>query len=106
MRRKQGEKDASGGVITNRVTVKTVKNKLAPPFKKCEFDIIFGEGIDRIGEIVEWGTEIDLIKKSGSWYSYGDTKLGQGTSGIRTLLKDNPELTDELEAKIRTFYQI
>jgi len=106
MRKKQGEKDASGGVVTNRVTVKTVKNKLAPPFKKCEFDIIFGQGIDRIGEIIEWGVEIDLIKKAGSWYSYGDTKLGQGTTGIRTLLQDNPELTDELEAKIRTFYQI
>lgn len=106
MRRKQGNKDDDGGVIDNRVTVKTVKNKLAPPFKKCEFNIVFGKGIDRIAEIIEWSVEVGLIKKAGSWYSYGDTKLGQGTSGVTLLLNDNPELADELEAKVREFYEI
>lgn len=106
MRRKQGNKDEAGGVIDNRVTVKTVKNKLAPPFKKCEFNIVFGKGIDRTAEIIEWGVDVGLIKKAGSWYSYGETKLGQGTSGVTALLVDNPELADELEDKIREFYEI
>lgn len=93
---KDGE-EASG----NRTRVRIVKNKLAPPFKKAEFDIMYGEGISKTGEIIDLGVEIDLIKKSGSWFSYGDTKLGQGKEAVRKLLMDNPELADELEAKIR-----
>jgi len=85
----------------NRVRVKIVKNKLAPPFKKAEFDIIFGEGISRTGEIVDLGVECNIIKKSGSWFSYGETKLGQGRDSVRQLLQDNPELASEIEAKIR-----
>ncbi|MCB2196588.1 MAG: recombinase RecA [Bacteroidetes bacterium] len=92
---KDGE-DISG----NRTRVKIVKNKLAPPFKKAEFDIMYGEGISKIGEIVDLGVENDIVKKSGSWFSYGETKLGQGREAVKQLLKDNPELADELEAKI------
>jgi recombination protein RecA len=80
--------------------VKVVKNKVAPPFRKAEFEIMFGEGISKIGEIVDLGTEYEIIKKSGSWFSYGDTKLGQGRDAVKDMLKDNPELCDELEAKI------
>jgi len=85
----------------NKTRVKVVKNKVAPPFKKAEFDIIYGEGISKIGEIVDLGTEFDIIQKSGSWYSYGDTKLGQGREAVKRLLNDNIELADELEKKIR-----
>jgi len=85
------------------VTVKVVKNKVAPPFKKAEFDIMYGEGISKIGEIIDLGAEFDIINKSGSWYSYGETKLGQGREAVKKLLKDNIELADEIEAKIRTF---
>jgi len=77
-----------------------VKNKVAPPFRKAEFEITFGEGISKIGEIVDLATEYDIIKKSGSWFSYGDSKLGQGRDAVKELLKDNPELCEELEAKI------
>ena len=84
----------------NRVRVKIVKNKIAPPFRKAEFDIIFGEGISRTGEIIDLGVDHNIIKKSGSWFSYGETKLGQGREAVRALLLDNPELSDELEAKI------
>ena len=87
-------------VVGNVVRVKVVKNKVAPPFRKCEFEITFGEGISRIGEIVDLGTELDIIRKSGSWFSYGDTKIGQGRDAVKRLLADNPELCDELEAKI------
>jgi len=92
---KEGE-DATG----NRVKVRIVKNKLAPPFKKAEFDIIFGEGISRIGEIIDLGTEREIIKKSGSWFSYGDSKLAQGRDAVKQILKDNPELSEEIEHKI------
>ncbi len=85
----------------NRVRVKIVKNKVAPPFRKAEFDIIFGEGISLTGETIDLGVEHNIIKKSGSWFSYGDTKLGQGREAVRTLLMDNPELADELQVKIR-----
>lgn len=85
----------------NRVRVKVVKNKVAPPFRKAEFDIIFGEGISLTGEIIDLGVEQNIIKKSGSWFSYGDTKLGQGREAVRSLLLDNPELADELQGKIR-----
>lgn len=84
--------------------VKIVKNKIAPPFRKAEFDIMYGEGISKTGEIVDLGVELNIIKKSGSWFSYGDTKLGQGRESVRTLLKDNPELAEELEKKITESY--
>lgn len=88
-------------VAGNRTRVKVVKNKVAPPFGKAEFDIMFGEGISRIGEIIDLGVEYDIVKKSGSWYSYGDTKLGQGRESVKQILRDNPELTDEITEKIR-----
>ncbi|RLD91693.1 MAG: recombinase RecA [Bacteroidetes bacterium] len=84
----------------NRVRVKVVKNKVAPPFRKAEFDIMFGEGISKVGEIIDLGVENNIIKKSGSWFSYGETKLGQGRDAVKKLLKDNPDLMDELEDKI------
>ncbi len=84
----------------NRVRVKIVKNKLAPPFKKAEFDIVFGEGISKIGEIIDMGVEMNIIKKSGSWFSYGETRLGQGRDAVKQLLADNIELADEMEKKI------
>ncbi len=88
-------------IVGNHVKVKVVKNKVAPPFRKAEFDIIFGEGISRTFEILDMATELNIIKKSGSWFSYGDTKLGQGRDGVKKILQDNPELADELEGKIR-----
>ena len=87
-------------VVGNQVRVKVVKNKVAPPFRKAEFEITFGEGISKIGEIVDLGVEYGLIKKSGSWFSYGDSKLGQGRDAVKQLLTDNPELCEELEEKI------
>ncbi|NGM66034.1 recombinase RecA [Sphingobacterium sp. SGR-19] len=92
----------SDEVAGNRVKVKIVKNKVAPPFRLAEFDIMFGEGISKVGEIIDLGVEYGIIKKSGSWFSYGDTKLGQGRDAVKNLLLDNPDLSDELEAKIRT----
>ena len=87
--------------LGNRTKVKIVKNKLAPPFKKAEFDIVFGEGISKTGEIIDLGVEYDIIKKSGSWFSYGDTKIGQGREAVKQMLTDNVELCDEIEGKIR-----
>jgi recombination protein RecA len=87
-------------VIGNQVRVKVVKNKVAPPFRKAEFEITFGEGISKVGEIVDLGVDFNIIKKSGSWFSYGDTKLAQGRDAVKDMLKDNPELCEELEAKI------
>ncbi len=87
-------------ILGNLTKVKVVKNKVAPPFRKCEFEIIFGEGISKVGEIVDLATEYDIIKKSGSWFAYGDSKLGQGRDAVKQMLKDNPELCEELEAKI------
>lgn len=86
--------------IGNQVRVKVVKNKVAPPFRKAEFEISFGEGISKTGEIVDLGVEYDIIKKSGSWFSYNDSKIGQGRDAVKRLLHDNPELAEELEAKI------
>ncbi|MFZ4101337.1 MAG: recombinase RecA [Sphingobacterium thalpophilum] len=88
-------------VSGNRVKVKVVKNKLAPPFRIAEFDVMFGEGISKAGEIIDLGVDFEIIKKAGSWFSYGDTKLGQGRDGVKQLLLDNPDLMDELEAKIK-----
>ena len=99
IRKSQAIKDGET-VLGNKVKVKVVKNKVAPPFRKAEFDIMFGEGISKIGEIVDLGVEFNIIKKSGSWFSYGDTKLGQGNEAVKDMLKDNPELAEELEAKI------
>jgi len=87
--------------IGNRVKVKVVKNKVAPPFRTAEFDLVFGEGISKIGEILDMGVEMGIVNKSGSWFSYNENKLGQGREGVKTLLKDNPALADEIEAKIR-----
>jgi len=100
IRRTSQIKDADE-VAGNRVKVKIVKNKVAPPFRIAEFDIMFGEGISKVGEIIDLGVEYNIIKKSGSWFSYGDTKLGQGRDAVKTLLLDNPDLMDELESKIR-----
>jgi len=93
---KEGE-DTTG----NRTRVKVVKNKLAPPFRKAEFDIMFGEGISRTGEIIDMGVENNIITKSGSWFSYGETRLGQGREAVRQILADNPELSEELTLKIK-----
>jgi recombination protein RecA len=89
--------DATG----NRVKVKVAKNKVAPPFRMVEFDIMFGEGISKVGEIVDIGVDLEIVQKSGSWYSYNGTKLGQGRDAVKQLLLDNPEMADEIEAKIR-----
>ena len=86
--------------IGNQVRVKIVKNKVAPPFRKAEFEITFGEGISHVGEIVDLGVELGIIKKSGSWFSYGETRLGQGRDAVKKIIKDNPDLADELEQKI------
>ena len=99
IRKSQAVKDGDT-ILGNQVKVKVVKNKVAPPFRKAEFEITFGEGISKVGEIVDLSTEYEIIKKSGSWFSYGDTKLGQGRDAVKEMLKDNPELCEELEAKI------
>ena len=99
IRKKETLKDGETP-IGNLVKVKVVKNKVAPPFRRAEFEITFGEGISKVGEIVDLGVEYNIIKKSGSWFSYGDTKLGQGRDAAKALLNDNPELCEELEAKI------
>ncbi|WP_457624534.1 recombinase RecA [Persephonella sp.] len=98
--RKKDIKD-SGEKVGSRVKVKVVKNKLAPPFKEAEFDVIYGEGISKEGEILDLGEELGLIKKSGAWYSYGDMKIGQGREKAREFLKQNPEIMEEIEQKIR-----
>jgi recombination protein RecA len=100
IRRSTQLKDSSGTAQGNKTRVKVVKNKVAPPFRVCEFDIMYGEGISKLGEIIDIGTEAGIIDKSGSWFSYGETKLGQGRDSVKKLLKDNPELCDELEKKI------
>ncbi len=100
IRRSTQIKDAASNVTGNKTRVKVVKNKVAPPFKTAEFDIIYSEGISKIGEIIDIGVDFEIIKKSGSWFSYEDTKLGQGRDAVKAVLKDNPELMDELEQKI------
>ena len=100
IRRSTQLKDSAGTAQGNKTRVKVVKNKVAPPFRVCEFDIMYGEGISKLGEIIDIGTEAGIIDKSGSWFSYGETKLGQGRESVKKLLKNNPELCDELEKKI------
>ena len=97
---KEGE-DVQG----NRTRVKVVKNKLAPPFRKAEFDILYGQGISKTGELIDMGVELNILKKSGSWFSYGETRLGQGRDAVRNLLRDNPELSEEIEGKIKAAVQ-
>jgi len=95
-----GQEKDGDEVTANRTRVKVVKNKVAPPFKKCEFNIEFGTGIDKIAELVDIAVEFSIIKKSGSWYSYGETKLGQGSNGVKLIMEDNPELLREITIKI------
>ncbi|MEG9327411.1 recombination protein RecA [Salinimicrobium catena] len=101
IRRSTQIKDSNSEVQGNKTRVKVVKNKVAPPFKTAEFDIMYGEGVSKIGEIIDIGVDYEIIKKSGSWFSYEDTKLGQGRDAVKTLLKDNPDLMEELETKIK-----
>ncbi len=98
--RKIGQLKEGEEVYGNRTRVKIVKNKVAPPFKKAEFDIIYGKGISKIGEVIDLGVELNVIKKSGSWFAYGDTKLGQGRDAVKQLLEDNHELAEEIEVKV------
>ena len=99
--RRIGQIKEGDAVVGNRTRVKVVKNKVAPPFRMAEFDIMYGEGISKVGEIVDLGVEHNIIKKSGSWFSYGDTKIGQGRDAVKSLLNDNPDLMEEIETKIR-----
>jgi recombination protein RecA len=101
IRRSTQIKDSNSEVQGNKTRVKVVKNKVAPPFKTAEFDIMYGEGVSKIGEIIDIGVDYEIIKKSGSWFSYEDTKLGQGRDAVKILLKDNPDLMEELETKIK-----
>jgi recombination protein RecA len=100
IRRSTQIKDGDGNVQGNRTKVKVVKNKVAPPFRTAEFDIMYGEGVSRLGEIIDLGVDYEIVKKSGSWFSYDDTKLGQGRDAVKALLQDNPELAEEIEQKI------
>jgi recombination protein RecA len=101
IRRSTQIKDTDGDVQGNKTRVKVVKNKVAPPFKTAEFDIMYGQGVSKVGEVIDLGVDFEIIKKSGSWFSYGDTKLGQGRDAVKKLLEDNPELSEELEGKIK-----
>ena len=101
IRRSTQIKDTDGDVQGNKTRVKVVKNKVAPPFKTTEFDIMYGQGVSKVGEVIDLGVDFEIIKKSGSWFSYGDTKLGQGRDAVKSLLLDNPDLMDELEGKIK-----
>lgn len=99
--RRIGQLKEGNDIIGNRTKVKVVKNKVAPPFRTVEFDIIYGEGVSKVGEIVDLGVEMDIVKKSGSWFSYNETKLGQGREAVKQLLLDNEELANEIEAKVK-----
>ncbi|MGC6438355.1 MAG: recombinase RecA [Flavobacteriaceae bacterium] len=102
IRRSTQIKDSNGMVKGNKTRVKVVKNKVAPPFKLAEFDIMYGEGVSKVGEILDLAVEFDIVKKSGSWFSYDETKLGQGRDAVKEMIKDNPDLMDELEEKIKS----
>ena len=104
IRRSTQIKNTNGEVLGNKTRVKIVKNKVAPPFKLVEFDIVYGKGISKVGEVIDLGVNFEIIKKSGSWFSYDDTKLGQGREAVKNLLLDNPELMDELEQKNKRSY--
>lgn len=106
MRKSKGDDDSDGNRINSKVKAKTIKNKLAPPFQVTEFDIVFGEGIDRASEILAIAENLGIIKKGGSWFSYGDTKLGQGAANVKDILRDNIELCDEIESTIRQHFNI
>lgn len=99
--RRTGQIKEGDEIMGNRVKVKVVKNKVAPPFRQAEFDIMYGQGISKTGEIIDMATDLNVVKKSGSWFSYGETKLGQGRDAVKSLLGDNPELADELENKVK-----
>ena len=101
IRRSTQIKDTESNVQGNKTRVKVVKNKVAPPFKTVEFDIMYGKGISKVGEIIDLGVDFEIVKKSGSWFSYDETKLGQGRDSVKALLLDNPELMEELEQKIK-----
>jgi recombination protein RecA len=101
IRRSTQIKSTDGAVMGNKTRVKVVKNKVAPPFRMAEFDIMYGEGVSKVGEILDLAVDYEIVKKSGSWFSYDETKLGQGRDAVKALIKDNPELMDELEAKVR-----
>lgn len=101
IRRSTQIKDSNGNVLGNKTKVKVVKNKVAPPFKMAEFDIMYGEGVSKVGEVLDVAVEHEIVKKAGSWFSYGDTKLGQGRDAVKDIIKDNPELLEELEGKIK-----
>ncbi|WP_353777045.1 recombinase RecA [Winogradskyella sp. 3972H.M.0a.05] len=101
IRRSTQIKDSNSNVIGNKTRVKVVKNKVAPPFRTAEFDIMYGEGVSKVGEVLDIAVDNEIIKKSGSWFSYEDTKLGQGRDAVKALIKDNPDLMDELEEKVR-----
>ncbi|MFM7031183.1 MAG: DNA recombination/repair protein RecA, partial [Bacteroidota bacterium] len=104
--RRIGQLKEGVDIYGNRVRIKVVKNKVAPPFRQCEFDTLYGQGVSKDGEIVDLASELNIIKKSGSWYSYGETKLGQGRDAVKQLFADNPELAEEIEAKIRLATQL
>ncbi|SRX52790.1 recombinase RecA [Aequorivita sp. CIP111184] len=101
IRRSTQIKDSDSNAMGNKTRVKVVKNKVAPPFKQAEFDIMYGQGISKVGEIIDLGVDFEIVKKAGSWFSYDETKLGQGRDAVKALLLDNPELMDELEKKIK-----
>ena len=106
IRRSTQIKDSDGNVLGNKTRVKVVKNKVAPPFRMAEFDIMYGQGVSKVGEILDVAVEHEIIKKSGSWFSYEDTKLGQGRDAVKQMIKDNPELIDELEEKIKAILKV
>ena len=101
IRRVEGLKDSSGQFIGNHTRAKIVKNKVAPPFREAEFDIMFGEGISKMSELIDVGVKLGIVQKSGAWFNYGDIRLGQGRDNAKQFLKDNPEIANDIEGQIR-----